>query len=124
MYYVTRYPPLPHAACEAACLRTVELTDTEIMPAVRRKAGRRWPRAAAVVIGLAGGCLSAVPPVVPPGWSVHFHQDTPYVSNREAGTHVTTAAVPRAAVGDKAQQDNVFERRARSCVFCSKCLVY
>lgn len=51
----------------------------------RRVPKRRWPRIAAVALGLAGGCLSgALPPSVPPGWTVHFHQDTPYVSQREA----------------------------------------
>lgn len=41
---------------------------------------RRWTRAAAVVLSLAAGCLSAAPPNVPPGWTVYFHQETPYVS--------------------------------------------
>lgn len=47
----------------------------------RRHSKRCWPRAAALALSLAGGCLSGVaPPSVPPGWTVHFQQDTPYVS--------------------------------------------
>lgn len=54
--------------------------------AARRLAKRRWPRVAVVALGLAGGCLSgAAPPSVPPGWTVHFHQDTPYVSEVKYG---------------------------------------
>ncbi|CAM9216190.1 unnamed protein product [Scytosiphon promiscuus] len=64
-----------------------------------------WPKAAALVLGLTRGCLSgAVPPSVPPGWSVHFQEDTPYFHNEKTGETTwdqprfpTTAAAPAAS---------------------------
>lgn len=45
----------------------------------RRRLRPRWPRAVVFALGIIGRGHTGAPPHLPRGWTMHYHQGTPYV---------------------------------------------